>query len=160
MFSPSSGSLNSEGRAGRVRAGRDAPLSTGEFFFGRGWLGGYGRRWRFRTQRCRPGSSGSVFDRKDDLPNLELVAFLDTDFAYSTADRRRHLDDGLVSLQLHDRLAFFYGGARCDHQTDQIALFNVLAQFGQFEFRHCPATFLNLSRLAPTERALNLGHAS
>jgi hypothetical protein len=92
-------------------------------------------RWRFR--------SSSVLYREDDLSDFELVAFLDANLAHDAAHRRRYFDDGLVRFQFHHGLAFFDVGAGRNHQANQIALLNVFAQLGQFEFRHCPQTFLS-----------------
>ena len=75
-------------------------------------------------------------------PTLSLSPSLTRISLHDAADRRRNFDDGLVRFQLHHGLAFFDVGAGRDHQANQIALLNVFAQLGQFEFRHCPKPFL------------------
>ena len=76
----------------------------------------------------------SAFEREDDLPNFDLLAFFDFDFFDDAADGRRDFDHGFVGLEFHDRLAFGNFGAGRDHQTNEIALGDVFSEFGELEF--------------------------
>ena len=76
---------------------------------------GFGLRWR------------AAFEREDDLANFDLLAFLDFDLFDDAADRRGNLDDGLVGLQFHHRLAFGNLRAGSDHQADEIALVEIFS---------------------------------
>ena len=77
-----------------------------------------------RLSRCC-----AAFECEDHLSNFDLLAFLNLDFLHHTADRGWNFHDSLIGLQLHDGLAFGDLGARCDHQTHEITLGNVLAEF-------------------------------
>ena len=79
-------------------------------------------------------SSGSAFEREDDLSDFYLFAFFDFYFFDHAADRRWNFDDGLVGFQFHHRLAFGNFRAGSDHEADEIALRNVFAEFGESEF--------------------------
>ena len=112
------------------------------------WIwGNYaGLRGRFFLFRSRRRScSGSVFHSEDDLSHPQLVAFFYADFPDGARHRRRHFHNRLVGLELHHRLAFGDAGARLDHQANQVAALDVLAQFGQFEFRCHSSFFLEIS---------------
>ena len=51
-----------------------------------------------------PLPDAGVVHGQDDRADLDLVALLDPDFLDDAGDRRRHLDGGLVGLELEDRL--------------------------------------------------------
>ncbi len=67
-------------------------------------------------------------------PTLIFSPSLTLNLLHRAGHRRRHFDHRLVGFQFHDRLAFGNFGARRNHQPHQIALIDVLAQFGQLEF--------------------------
>jgi len=79
--------------------------------------------------------SGSIFDGEDDLSHAQLVAFSYPNFSDGAAHRRRHLYHRLVGFEFHHGLALGNASAGLDHQADQVAALDVLAQFGQFKFR-------------------------
>ena len=71
----------------------------------------------------------TVLDGKNYLSNLDLLPFLDPDFFYRPGYGGWHFDHSLVRFQFHDWLAFSHAGARRNHQANQVALINVLAEF-------------------------------
>src|SRR5437667_179132 len=76
-----------------------------------------------------------TFKGEDDLSDLDLLALLDSDFLDYSGYRRRNFDNRLVSFKFHDGLALGNLGTRRNHQSDEIALLDVLAKFRQSEFR-------------------------
>ena len=76
----------------------------------------------------------TTFQREDDLADFDLVAFFDLDLFHDSADRGRNFDDGFVGLEFHHRLTFGDLRSGSDHQAHQIALIDVLAEFGKLEF--------------------------
>ena len=81
-----------------------------------------------RPQRPPP------FQRENHLANFNLLAFFHFDVLHHSGDRRGNLDDSFVGFQFHYRLAFGNLRARRNHQAHQIALRDVLAEFGKLEF--------------------------
>ncbi len=77
-----------------------------------------------------------IVGRKHDLADPDLVAFLNQDFFDGSTHRRRHFHDGLVGFEFHHRLALAHRRAGRNHQAHQVALFNVFAECGKFEFDH------------------------
>ena len=96
---------------------------------------------RFAAGLCRaapaplPAAAPSSHGQ-DDRADLDLVALLDPDFLDGAGDRRRHLDGGLVGLELEHRLIAGDGVADVDHHAHHVAAGDVLAQLGNFEFSH------------------------
>ena len=90
----------------------------------------------------RRGFCVSSIDGKDDLADFDLVALFDLNFLDGSGDRRRHLDDGLVSFEFHDRLTGADGGSGRNHEAHEVALFDVFSQLGKFEFDHRVVPFL------------------
>ena len=95
-------------------------------------------RKRVRPVRCVTRGfglrGGSAFQREDHLSDFDLLAFFYFDFFDDAADRRRNFDHGFVGFEFHDRLAFGNFRAGRDHQPHQIALGDVLSEFGELEF--------------------------
>jgi hypothetical protein len=77
-----------------------------------------------------------IFHREDNLPNLDLVAFLNANLLHLSAYRRRHFHDRLVGFELHHRLALADRCAGRDHQAHQVPLFNIFTKYGKLEFDH------------------------
>ncbi len=67
-------------------------------------------------------------------PTLIFSPSLTRTVFHHAVDGRRNFDDRFVGFQLHHWLAFGDFGAGRNHQAHQIALRDVLAEFGQFEF--------------------------
>ena len=90
---------------------------------------------RRRRRRCRR----RVVHGQDDGADLDLVALLDLDLLDDAGDRRGHFDRRLVGLELEHRLIARDRVADLDQHAGDVAAGDVLAQFGNFEFRHsCP----------------------
>ncbi len=87
--------------------------------------------WALRLRR------GRTFEREDNVANFNLVALLYLDFFDHSADRGRNFDHRFIGFKFHHRLAFGDFDARRNHEPDEIALGDVLSEFGKFEFRGC-----------------------
>ncbi len=74
--------------------------------------------------------------REDDGTDLHLVTLLDLDFLDDAGDGGRNFDGGLVGLELDDRLILGDRVADLDEHAGDVALLDVLTQFGNFEFLH------------------------
>ena len=85
-------------------------------------------------------------EREDDLPNLELVTFFDTDLFHDAANRGRHFDDSLISFEFQHRLAFRHFRSGRDHEPDEVALFNIFPKFRETKLRCATGLRLRLRR--------------
>src|SRR5438445_5093395 len=97
------------------------------------WLGLGFRNFRFSFGFC----SSTVLNCEDDLADFDFLAFFYPNVFYRAAYGRGNLDNGFVGFEFHHWLAFGDACARRDHETHEVALFDVLAEFGKFEFDHC-----------------------
>ena len=67
-------------------------------------------------------------------PTLIFSPCFDPNLFDHAADRGGNFDHGFVGFQFHHRLAFRNLGAGRNHEAHEIALRDVLSEFGQFEF--------------------------
>src|SRR5262249_42665089 len=73
--------------------------------------------WSGRGTRPSGRLGRTIFNRQDGLPYVDLVAGLHLDVFHLTRNRRRHLDRGLVGLELQDRLILLDPVARFDEHA-------------------------------------------
>src|SRR5207253_570313 len=73
---------------------------------------------------------------QNDRAHLHLVALFDLDVLDDSRDGRRDFDGGFVRFELDDRLFFRNRVADLDQHAGDVALFDVLPQFGNLEFLH------------------------
>jgi len=96
------------------------------------------RRRRVRLSALAPIRSPSRLplqflldvERDDDRPDRDDLALFDVQLADGAVDRRGDLHEGLVRLDLRDRLIFGHRIARLDQPRDQFTLRDTLADIG------------------------------
>src|SRR5580704_6758149 len=76
---------------------------------------------------------GRTFEREDNVANFNLVALFYVDFFDDSADRGGYFDHRFIGFKFHHRLAFGDLDARRNHEPDEIALGDVLSEFGKLE---------------------------
>ena len=89
---------------------------------------------RARGLLCLRSGSCPGFKREYELPNFDFFSLRYQNVFHNSAQRRWDLHHGFVGLKFHDRLAFGHLCSRGNHQSHQIALVHVFAEFRQLEF--------------------------